>query len=134
MRAPVGAARVEMRVDTPNLPTNIVEFKGFDSSIIFIEMGGIPRSIGNCQESLSQEMLVGIMLVGRLGVLDVVPRHQSSPRATRLARGVACHGSWVMCQLGASVMYIVHVRLSRCSWDRTDIRWSPRASHSDIAG
>ena len=58
---------IESRVYTPNLPTNIVDFKGFDSSIILIWRGGIPRPIGNSPESLSQAMLVGIMLVGRLG-------------------------------------------------------------------
>ena len=31
---------------TPNLPTNIVDFRGFDSSIILILRGGIPRPIG----------------------------------------------------------------------------------------
>ena len=31
---------------TPNLPTNIVDFRGFDSSIISILRGGIPRPIG----------------------------------------------------------------------------------------
>ena len=30
----------------PNLPTNIVGFRGFDSSIILILRGGIPRPIG----------------------------------------------------------------------------------------
>ena len=53
---------------TVNLPTNIVGFRGFDSNIILIIRGGISRPIGNCPESLSQAMLVGIMLVGRLGV------------------------------------------------------------------
>ena len=52
---------------TPNLPTNIVDFRGFDSSIVLIQRGGILMSIGNLPESLSQAMLVGIMLVGRLG-------------------------------------------------------------------
>ena len=52
----------------PNPPTNIVEFRGFDSSIILIQRGGILMSIGNLPESLSQAMLVGTMLVGRLGV------------------------------------------------------------------
>ena len=45
-----------------------VDFRGFDSSIILILMGGIPRPMGIFPESLSQEILVGIMLVGRLGV------------------------------------------------------------------
>ena len=54
---------------TPNLPTNIVDFRGFDSSVLLILRGGILRSIGNFPEILSQAMLVGIMLVGKLGVL-----------------------------------------------------------------
>ena len=58
---------------TPNLPTNIVDFGGFDSSIILILRGGIPRPMGNFPESLSQALLVGIMLVGRLGVPFTIP-------------------------------------------------------------
>ena len=54
----------------PNLPTNIVDFRGFDSSTILILRGGIPRPLGNFLESLSQAMLVGIMLVGRLGAFS----------------------------------------------------------------
>ena len=53
---------------TPNPPTNIVNFRGFDSSIISFLRGGILRPIGNFPEILSQAMLAGIMLVGRLGV------------------------------------------------------------------
>ena len=48
--------------------TNIVDFRGFDSDIIFTQRGGILMSIGNFPESLSQAILVGIILVGRLGV------------------------------------------------------------------
>ena len=33
--------------------------------------GGVPRPIGNFPESLSQAILVGVMLVGRLGVVGV---------------------------------------------------------------
>ena len=55
-------------ISTPNLPTNIVGFKGFDSSTILILRGGIPRFIGDFPESLTQAMLVGAMLVGGLGV------------------------------------------------------------------
>ena len=54
--------------NTANLPTNILDFIGFDSSIILIIRGGIPKPIGDFPNSLSQAMLVGIMLVGRLGV------------------------------------------------------------------
>ena len=53
----------------PIILGNIVGFRGFDSSIILNLMGGIPMSIGDFPESLSQAMLVGMMLVGRLGVL-----------------------------------------------------------------
>ena len=45
-----------------------MDFGGFDSSAISISRGGFPMFIGNSPESLSQAMLVGIMLVGRLGV------------------------------------------------------------------
>ena len=54
---------------TPNLPTNIVDVRGFDSSIILNLRGGILRPIGNLPEILSQAMLVRIMLVGNLGVM-----------------------------------------------------------------
>ena len=57
---------------TANLRTKILDFTGFDSSIIFILRGGIPRPIGNLPESLGQAILVGVMLVGRLGVLVIV--------------------------------------------------------------
>ena len=51
------------------LDTKILDFRGFDSSIILIIRGGIPRPIGNFPESLTQAMLVGVMLVGILSVL-----------------------------------------------------------------
>ena len=56
-------------VGTPHLRTNILDFRGFDSSMISILRGGIPRTMGDFPESLSQAILVRIMLVGRLGVL-----------------------------------------------------------------
>ena len=55
-------------LNTANLPTNIMDFRGFDSSIMLIIRGGIPRPIGDFPKSLSQAILVGIMLVLRLGV------------------------------------------------------------------
>ena len=57
---------------TPTSPTNIVGFRGFDSSIILIYRGGIPRPIGDSPESLRPAMLVGTMLVGRLGVIRIM--------------------------------------------------------------
>ena len=54
---------------TANLRTKILDFRGFDSSIILIIRGWILMSTGNFPESLSQAILVGIILVGRLGAL-----------------------------------------------------------------
>ena len=53
---------------TANLRTNIMDFRGFDSSVMLIIRGGILMSIGDFPETLSQQILVGIMLEGRLGV------------------------------------------------------------------
>ena len=51
---------------TANLRNNIMDFRGFDSSMIFSLRGGIPRPIGDFLESLSRAISVGIMLGGRL--------------------------------------------------------------------
>ena len=55
-------------VRTANLRTNILDFSGFDSSIMSISRASIFRPTGDLPESLCQAMLVGINLVGRLGV------------------------------------------------------------------
>ena len=52
---------------TPNLPTNIVDFRGFDSSIILILRVGILRSIGDFPESLTRAMLVGCNVSREIG-------------------------------------------------------------------
>ena len=52
--------------NTSNLPTSIVDFRGFDSSILLFSRGGVPRPTGNLPESWSQAVLARIMLVGRL--------------------------------------------------------------------
>ena len=54
---------------TVNLRTKILDFRGFYTSIILSLRRGILMSIGKFPESLSQQILVGIILVGRLGVL-----------------------------------------------------------------
>ena len=51
-----------------NLRAKILDFRWLYSSIIWILRGGILMLIGNLPESLSQGILVGIILVGRLGV------------------------------------------------------------------
>ena len=60
---------VRFVTDTGNLPTNIMDFRGADSSRILILRGGILTSRGNFPERLSQAILVMRFLVGRLGVL-----------------------------------------------------------------
>ena len=42
---------------TANPPTNIVDFRGLDSSTILMLRGGIPRPKGNFRENLNQAML-----------------------------------------------------------------------------
>ena len=64
--------------DTANLP-KILHFRGFYSSIILILRAGIPRPMGNFPESLSQAILVGIIIVGRLGV-QVAASFLETPR------------------------------------------------------
>ena len=54
---------------TANLRTKIVDFGGVDSSVAFILRGGMLMPIGDFPETLSQRILVGIILVGRLGAL-----------------------------------------------------------------
>ena len=45
-----------------------MDFRRFDSSIILILRGGIPKPIGDFPENLSPAILAGIMLVGRSGL------------------------------------------------------------------
>ena len=54
--------------DTDNLRTKILDFRGFGSSRSLISRGGILMIVGDFQETLSQQILVGIILVGRLSV------------------------------------------------------------------
>ena len=61
-----------LETSTANLCANIIDFGGFDSNIILILSGSIARPIGNFPESLSQAILVGIILVVRLGVNAVL--------------------------------------------------------------
>ena len=55
--------------NTANLHTSIMDCRGFDSSIISILRGGTFMPIGDFPESSSRGILVGIMLVRRLGVI-----------------------------------------------------------------
>ena len=68
----MGLCGPSLASSTANPPTNIVDVQGFSSSTSLILKGGIPTPnrdfLGNFLESLTQAMLVGTMLVGRLGV------------------------------------------------------------------
>ena len=57
------------QVGTASLRTKILDFRRFDSSRILMLRGGILLSKGNSPEDLSQAILAGIILVGRLGVI-----------------------------------------------------------------
>ena len=87
------------QLDTANLPTNIVDFRGFDSSIILKFRGGISRPMGNFPESLSQAMWVGIVLVGRLGA-----RLRRTPARVVHAHGDTC---FINCGIHEHVISIV---------------------------
>ena len=69
-----------------SLPTKILDFRGFDSSIILILRGGILMSIGISSESLSQQILVGIILVGRLRVASRNREKRRKPAEHEKAR------------------------------------------------
>ena len=53
---------------TANLRAKTLDFGGFDSSIIGVEL---TRPIGNFPESLSQAILIGTILLGRSGVIPL---------------------------------------------------------------
>ena len=84
-----------LRKAMANLRTKIPDFRGFDSSRILISRGGILMSMWNFPERSSQRILVGIILVGRLGArLPLAPKgHRGragfqDPRDSRLGDGV----------------------------------------------
>ena len=69
--------------DAPNLPTKVLDIRGLDSSRILMLRGGILSSIGDLPESLSQAILVGRLLVGRLGVAHAARHEQQGTRHRR---------------------------------------------------
>ena len=66
-----------------------MDFIVFDSSRILILRGGTLSPMGDFPESLSQAILVGIILVGRLGVLraGVLVQPRSARRPDDLRHG-----------------------------------------------
>ena len=70
----------------PNLPTNIVGFGGFDSSIMLFLRDGIPRPIEDFTESLIQAILVGCNVsreIGRKRELQCMNPRLHSPENSR---------------------------------------------------
>ena len=61
----------------------IMDFRSFDSNRISILRGGILMSMGSFPEVLSQQILAGIILVGRLGVVPVRPDDVDARRPLR---------------------------------------------------
>ena len=57
---------------TPNLRTKIMDFIGFDSSIMLIVRGGVLMPTENFTEVLSQGILAGIILAGRFAVSGLI--------------------------------------------------------------
>ena len=66
--AEVHVASIIRNQDTANIRTNIMDFRGSDSSTILIVKGWYSQAHREFPEILSQAILVGIMLVGRVGV------------------------------------------------------------------
>ena len=65
---PTGEERRPAEVGPISVGTKILDFEGFNSSIILMLRGVILMSIGKFPDILSQAILVGIILVKRLGV------------------------------------------------------------------
>ena len=77
---------IELGQTTPNLLTSIMDFRGLDSSMILILRPRILMSIGDFPESLSQAILVGIMLV--IGCIRNAYGYTS--RISRVVRSPTC--------------------------------------------
>ena len=79
---------------TGNLRTKILDFRGLDSSIILNLKGGILRSTGDFPEILSQAILVGIILVGRLGVHPCGSTPAAAVKSTGREQKGCCRCLW----------------------------------------
>ena len=88
----LGQARRRRVTHTANLHAKILDFGGFDSNRILMLRGGILMSVGILLEVLNQRILVGIILVGRLGV-PIEIMDWTYP-ATNLSRDNLSKGDW----------------------------------------
>ena len=94
-----------------NLCTKILDFRGFDSSRVLILRGGVLMSIGDFPESLSQAILAGRFLVGRLGVaLTGVGDSPAASVPAPAAPPVRCHAIGT-CVHADMYVYVQHDRV-----------------------
>ena len=101
---------------TPNPPTNIVVFGGFDSSTMLILRGWNSQAhkdfLGILPENLTQAMLVGTMLVGKLGVINcsfmagAIQHMLRTVQGPELARLIHMHICCMYCVHMYTCMYI----------------------------
>ena len=106
---PEAAARLGSAPATAHLPTNIVDFGGFDSSIILILRGGILMSMGIFPEGSSQGILAGIILVERLGASG------EAHVAFRTLRLLSASGRCAQCMSSSISALSADVRLRVCT-------------------
>ena len=94
---------------TANFPYKILGFGGFGSSNLNLK-GGIPRPTGKFPESLNQAILVGIILVARLGVH---PTRITSFRIARFVQGLGGPGIPVSTGSGMCVYVYIYIYIER---------------------
>ena len=128
-----------------NLHTKILDFRGFDSSIISSLRGGILMSVGDFLEVLSQGILAGVILVGRLGAVGTgAPPPPASEQLLRGRRSagksalilfiVVCVAMFMLCiawvllihcwlsllLLAVCLCYYVYIVVLCCFWKSAD--------------
>ena len=120
-----------------NLATNIVDFEGSDSSVILIRRSGIPRPIGDFPTSLTQAMLVGVMLVGQLSVyLWRVQLCRTPTRETVQTRNIEYIYIYIYIHTYTYIIICIHILICVYIYiyiyTHTHLYYSPRGLREDI--
>ena len=113
---------------TPNLPTNIVHFRVFDSSIILVWRGGIPRPIGDFPESLTQAMLVGCNVRRETGRTTTLLKTWPYYKLKIHPRGVQWKQGVVICMLLYASWLFDTTLIHYTPLPRTPLWWIPTGS------
>ena len=97
---------------TPNPPTNIVGFRGLDSSIILMLTGGILRPIGNFPESLNESSNVS-----RGNASREIGRMWRRGQRARCSRAMLYNMLWCTNKLCYGILYsiILYYFISYCN-------------------